>query len=444
MGLQDLILGPVYFLMIMLGANYVKGKIQEEDLKKYFIWGLYLKLIGGLFISLVYFFYYGTGDTVFYYRKALFITDILKNNFSVGLKVLFSNPKVYDYETSSFFDRLGAHDKSSLLLVRIGAIVNIISFNSYLVISFIFSVLSYWGIWRGFKAFLEIFPNYRKEMAISFLFIPSVFFWGSGLFKDCLTFGFLGVLVSSTYYLVIKPKNIFTNLFLLFVSIYVIGTVKSYILMALLPATAVWIFLVYRGQIKNPLLKTLSTPIFIGLGVVSGFFILTGLANVFEKFSIENMQSRAEDMQRWHTYTVEVIQGGEGSSYSLGETDFSATGILRKFPAAVNVALFRPYLWEVRNPLMVLSALESLLILYLTLLIAFRLITDFGRISSFIGDNPTLFYMLIFSVIFAFAVGFTSYNFGALSRYRIPALPFYVGFLLVIRSHILSLKEKRK
>jgi hypothetical protein len=35
-------------------------------------------------------------------------------------------------------------------------------------------------------------------------------------------------------------------------------------------------------------------------------------------------------------------------------------------------------------------------------------------------------------LIFAFAVGISSYNFGALSRYKIPCLPFYaLGLVLV-------------
>jgi hypothetical protein len=44
--------------------------------------------------------------------------------------------------------------------------------------------------------------------------------------------------------------------------------------------------------------------------------------------------------------------------------------------------------------------------------------------------------MIVFAIIFAFSVGFTSYNFGSLSRYRIPLLPFYVGAILILRAEI--------
>jgi hypothetical protein len=39
---------------------------------------------------------------------------------------------------------------------------------------------------------------------------------------------------------------------------------------------------------------------------------------------------------------------------------------------------------------------------------------------------------LVFSIIFAFSVGFTSYNFGTLVRYKIPLMPFYYIALFIL------------
>jgi hypothetical protein len=163
-----------------------------------------------------------------------------------------------------------------------------------------------------------------------------------------------------------------------------------------------------------------------------GLFILQSLASTFQKFSIDNFQDRAEDMQRWHTYRVEVLKGGDGSSYSLGKVDFTPVGILKKVPAAINVTLFRPYFWEARNPLVLLSAIESFILFYFSLLSLFYFTFNFKRGSAFLEKNPTIIFMFVFSLIFAFAVGITSYNFGALSRYRIPMVPFYFGAVFVM------------
>jgi hypothetical protein len=77
-----------------------------------------------------------------------------------------------------------------------------------------------------------------------------------------------------------------------------------------------------------------------------------------------------------------------------------------------------------------LSALEALAFIYFTIK-AFR-IRGVSKTFTLIGRDPTVLFCLIFSLIFAFAVGISSYNFGSLSRYKIPCLPFYAAFLIII------------
>ena len=104
--------------------------------------------------------------------------------------------------------------------------------------------------------------------------------------------------------------------------------------------------------------------------------------------------------------------------------------MLGKFPAAVNVTLFRPYIWEARKVITVLSSLEAMAFLLLTL----KILIYVGPIKAWaaIRKDPNIQFCLIFTIIFAFAVGISSFNFGALSRYRIPCLPFYALALILI------------
>lgn len=443
MEIQDFFLGPFYILLFLGLASIYQKRISDVELKKYFMLGLQLKFAGSVFVALVYLYYYGIGDTIFYFRRAVFLTDVIKDDLVVGFKVLFGNPQIYDFETNDIFLRLKARDSSTFLLVKIASIFNLFCFDSYLAVGIFFSFFSYFGIWKGFEAILQLFPKYKKEVLISFLLIPSVFFWGSGLFKDCLTFGFLGLLIYSFLNIFVNFRNLVLNSFFLIISVYVIGIVKGYILMALLPSIALWLFLIYRSKIKSPLIRTFATPFFLIVSIGAGVFILNTLANTFKKFSIENVQERAQDMQRWHSYRVETLKKGEGSSYSLGKVEFTTLGIIRKIPEAINVALFRPYLWEVKNPLALISALESLALFYLTLLFLRSLMRNFRKTIVFLEENPSLLFMLLFSLIFAFSVGFTSYNFGALSRYRIPILPFYSSFILILHSYGKSIEKKK-
>jgi hypothetical protein len=103
--------------------------------------------------------------------------------------------------------------------------------------------------------------------------------------------------------------------------------------------------------------------------------------------------------------------------------------MLSKFPAAVVVTLYRPFMWEARKIIVFLSALEALIFLYFTLKV---LVVHKTKLISIVGKDPTLMFCFVFAIIFAFAVGISSYNFGALSRYKIPCLPFYAALLIVL------------
>jgi len=66
-----------------------------------------------------------------------------------------------------------------------------------------------------------------------------------------------------------------------------------------------------------------------------------------------------------------------------------------------------------------------------------RLVLKTGpiRLYALAISNPVITFTLVFSLIFAFGVGFTSYNFGALVRYKIPCMPFYLITLQLFRYH---------
>ena len=443
MGIQDLIIAPLYFLIILMIGNFIKNKMDDPVIRTYFMKGLVLKLIGAIGISIIYFYYYGTGDTVYYFERAKLIDSVLIDKFYVGLKLLFANPAVYDSDTFGYFARIRGFDPSSLIIVRIAAITNIICFNSYLANAFIFSALSYIGIWKLFKMINNLFPKNTKIIAWSFLFIPSVFFWGSGILKDNVTLGFLGIFISSFYFLFIKRKKIFPNSILFIIATFMIGIIKSYILLAAFPAIFAWLFFTYRNRIQSKSARIILTPVLLALIAPLVFGALQLMSSSFNKFSLDNAQEKAEDMQRWHTYRVEVLKEGEGSSYNLGQIVFTPLGIAAKTPAAITAAIFRPYIWEAGNPVVFLSALESLFFLFVTIRLIFLFLRAPGRGFQFLGDNSILYFMIIFSLIFAFSVGFTSYNFGALSRYRIPLLPFYLCAILLTTDHLKNYKKAR-
>lgn len=125
-------------------------------------------------------------------------------------------------------------------------------------------------------------------------------------------------------------------------------------------------------------------------------------------------------------------RNGENSGYTLGELDGSIGSLLRLAPQGINVTLFRPWLWEVRNPLMLLAAIESFIFLSISIYLIFRLKWKKLREKA---NHPLVVYCLSFSLLFAFAVGVSTYNFGTLMRYKIPVMPFYMIALILLNSN---------
>ena len=103
---------------------------------------------------------------------------------------------------------------------------------------------------------------------------------------------------------------------------------------------------------------------------------------------------------------------------------------MAKAPAAIVAGVFRPFLWESRNVLMLISGLETFILLILTLTLLKRL--GFCCITRIIIRNPFLIAAFVFLITYAFFVGLTTANFGALVRYRMPVIVFLTLILAVI------------
>jgi hypothetical protein len=158
---------------------------------------------------------------------------------------------------------------------------------------------------------------------------------------------------------------------------------------------------------------------------LSSYLVVAQIGAGDQRYSVDMIGKTAKVT----AYDIAFQTGRDaGSTYALGDLDGSFLGMVRLAPQAINVALFRPYIWEIRNPLMLMSALESLIFLFVTVYVVFR----FARAPRISVLNPDVIFCLVFSIVFAFGVGISTYNFGTLSRYKIPLLPFYALALVLL------------
>ena len=132
-----------------------------------------------------------------------------------------------------------------------------------------------------------------------------------------------------------------------------------------------------------------------------------------------------------------------GSGFTIGEIDFAnPVSVLGVVPKALTAVFFRPFIWEAKKPIMLLSALESFFIFYLFLYAVFK-----SRVLGFLGiifKDPFLLSFFIFCIFFGTIVTLASPNFGTLARYKIPCMPFIVFILLVVRQKLKEASVARK
>ena len=76
---------------------------------------------------------------------------------------------------------------------------------------------------------------------------------------------------------------------------------------------------------------------------------------------------------------------------------------------------------------MLISAIENSI---LALLSIFVLLTKPIKLFKNIESDAFLIFCLLFTLILGFGVGLSTSNFGALVRYKIPFLPFYMFLVL--------------
>ncbi len=426
----DLIIAPVFVLIIFFVVNAYKTRMirVNSPIQKFLLPALSLKVFGALVSAMVYQFYYTGGDTMDFYTDSSFIAGLFFERFEDFLGLMDYSPITSDPNMAQFNFLPFINDPATWTLVRIAALCDILAFDSYPGIGLYFSVFSLFASWKFFSLLSELYPIplLRQKFAYCIFYIPSVVFWGSGVFKDTLTLSGLFLFTTSIYKLVIRRQFSPSNFIWAIIGFYLMVVIRKFYLVILVPCILLWFFGEFRDSIiKSRFLKTASFPILIGFSLI---FIVFGLRNVLGgegDLSKSELTTKAQGFQVYHGSLG-------GSAYDLGIEDYSTGSLIKAIPLGINVTFFRPYLWETHSFFQLITALQSLFFTIYTLRTLFRSgFSIFGTLAS----DPLMLFSLPFSLLYGFVTGFTSYNFGALDRYKIPALPLYMITLVLINYH---------
>lgn len=434
----DVLLTPVFlFLIYSISRVIQQNKIEELPEYQFYLKALTIKIIGALSLCMIYTFYYTGGDTTQYFTDAISVNKLLFMNPQAGIDVIFHGLTVnkLSYFNSEIGYPVYFRDPSTSFVVQVVSVLSIFGLRSFLPTTILLAWISFSGMWNLYRVFLTEFPKLSKELTIAMFYIPSVIIWGSGILKDTFTLSAIGYFTYAFYQGFILRKSMIRNLIVIFISSYVIITVKSYIFIALLPGAMIWLVSNMIGRLKGVILKAAITPIFLFFTIAGAILIINNLGDSLGKFSSDKLLNVAVVTQR--DLKSDYYKG---NAFNIGDFDSDISSILAVSPKALMAGLFRPYLWEANNVLMIASGVENFWFLYMTILILYK--TKIVGVFKFFFRHHLLTFCLVFSLFFAFSVGLSTSNFGSLVRYKIPSEPFYMASLIIINSFLKEDKEK--
>ena len=427
----DIIGGGICFILLW---RFLLFRIRSFDprTRKLFRTAFFFRIICAIVFSLITAYYYGGGDTEMFFYATRDIYDALKHG-DISIPELIATTDASDANTilHYYFEMddskypVGGfmYGSGNFLVPKLGVIPYSLFFHSYIAMCFVFSFFALEGSIRLYQLFTEYFPSMRSEMAIAFLFLPSVCYWSSGFLKDSICFGSIGFLLYGLYNLVVRRRKIIGSALAIAISVYFLYTIKVYILLALVPAISFWLLGEMRRIAKDRMLRRAIAGLAIILAAIGGVALVNYMTSesALAKFSLDNiLETSTSSREMFESQSART----EGSYFQIESSNpvmLALNGLVATF--------FRPFPWEITSAIVLLSAIESFLFLALVIFLIYQ--KGVIKLFTTVFAEPVLMLAFVFAVVFAISVGASATNFGSLSRYKIPCLPFYLIFIMV-------------
>ncbi len=428
----DFLAAPICFIILLMIFSLVLVKYKDDRTRTLLLQAFYFKMACALIFTAFSSFYYSGGDSEMYYFSGLHLYDAVMdnpNNFVlifltkvINVKTPLMNYFIYDTSIYPIWEAM--HGEANFFVAKLGLPFLLIFQKSYLCVAMAFSFFALGGCIRLYKFFTHYFPDFWREIALATLFLPSAVFWSSGMLKDPICFGSVGYLVYAVFNIAIKRRKFISSIAWIAVSIIFLFYIKPYILFALIPGIVLWLFSELNKLINNSTLRNIFTVMTIVVGALSAFYLIqyTTSDESVKSFRIDTI---IETSATSRSQYAEFSQTEQGAYFTIGSTN-----PVMVFLNGIVATFFRPFPWEISSPIVALSVIEAMFFLFISMSVIFKkgIFYFFGKIFS----NPVFMLCFVFAFVFAAAVGSTATNFGSLSRYKIPAMPFFLVMILIL------------
>jgi hypothetical protein len=431
----DLAIFPLCYLVLFFILRARARKYKDKRIQKLYFRAFYFKLICVFAFTMLTEFYFKGGDTALYYQAVQDIRAGIKDNPDNLLVAVKSSKLTYKSPLFDYFYYDGYQDDitynymfntANFMPPKLALLPSYLFGNSYLCINMLFGFFALGGAIRLFKTFYYFYPKLYREIALACLFLPSVCYWSSGLLKDPICFGCVGYITYAFLNVFVRKKKYFSSIALIVICGALLYLIKVYILLVLVLSLVIWQFSEFNKLIENKTLRSIFTGMTFITSAVIGVLLMNYLTSTEagQQYQLDKIAGNAE-YQREMFAVIAQQTGGSDSHFEI-----NTSNPLLMVLGGISATFYRPLIWEINTPIVLLAAFESSIFLFLTLFFMYK--RGVKKFFTIPFSEPRILMCFVFAFVFAMAVGISSANFGALSRYKIPCMPFYLIMLIML------------
>ncbi len=421
---MDIVVALVYFAIFLLIVAKSSFFSLQFISKKQVITSVLLRVIVCALFYIVYTWYYKgryETDMYRYYDDAVIMHSALSYAPADYLKMLSGIGDQTNEISTTYYMKMNTWHKSydyivrndNRTMVRINAFFMMFSFGSLFVHKLFFMILGLIGFFWIFKTLHPENPLKNRLLFYTMMFFPSLVFWTASITKEAVLVFALGGFLYFLKKLIMNPHTL-TPYLLLPVFLYMLVSVKIYVLLCLIPV----IFALFWALKANKPLH------FLKFLIITAAYI-TILWNFHHIIPGMNFVETFVRKQHDFIYFARSVQAG-----SLIDVDMlspSLWSFISSAPLAFFTLLFRPFFFDAKNVFMVVVSVENLLFVCFVFFILLSLSRTFKA-------QPIFWASVFFSVFFFSVIGLATPVLGAVVRYKIIGYPFMFFVLISLAS----------
>ena len=392
-----------------------------------------IKFATGIVVWLVYTFYYSNyrhSDIHKFYQDALVLNNLAQEHPASFAKVLVNSYDSYGSDATAEmhhwyrnFDESPFNENQTI--IKLNALLMFVTFKTYFVhiLFFCFFSLIGWVLLTN-SVFAE---RSISILALPIMLLPSVLFWTSGILKEPLLVMGLGLSISA----ILSKEFTWKRGIVLVTGAIIILFTKFYVLACMIPPLLAFALFKRDISVSTIFMKYITINLTVLLLAFNIHYLVPGV----------NLQQML--MNKQTNAIKEAVYFKAGSRIEMEQIDGSIASIFKSAVFGIRNVIFRPYLWESGNVMMLAGALENVFVLTIMMLCIW-----FSSKKSMEHLNLFLF-LLNFALLYFAIAGMATPVLGNLVRYKTPMLPIFLfAFILLlnreIRWHKLNFIRKQR